>query len=431
MLYLCAVINFFLFYMPQLLLYKDFRREKLKLKSVLIVFVLCAAGSSLIHIINMQDTVLGLLFHNTLLALILWLAGGSRGLKLIWSTLLIFISSMVVDLGTTQLITLIMPLEEFMAHRVAVDMTYVLLSFGCSLPFWGLLFALMHLYRWGKEYFKTKPYVLHVIRLVVLILIALGYAMLNSYLIRTVSESYSEKLLYINYAFLIIVSLLIVFMIIQELLYFRQYRFNQTLSQKQAALDDLLASMRMFRHNIGNMICGMDGAAMQQDPKVIADYYRQMVEKCTLVNPENIAVLHNLPVGPLHMLILHKLSRATEAGVPMYLYIEPQLDLRMIPTSDLCEIIGVLTDNAIEAAETSDAPYVSLELRSLKPGLELVIRNTFAGRIADATVKSVQSSVKHEGLGLSSLQKILDKHKNCKLNLRIAGRYVEAQVLAV
>lgn len=63
--------------------------------------------------------------------------------------------------------------------------------------------------------------------------------------------------------------------------------------------------------------------------------------------------------------------------MPTYLFIDKAVHCRGLSQSDLCEIAGVLLDNALEAARESPAPYISFELRRLEKETELVVRNTF------------------------------------------------------
>lgn len=208
----------------------------------------------------------------------------------------------------------------------------------------------------------------------------------------------------------VIAFILAVLLIYQDIRKLIQTRHNETLSQKQTTIDELLASMRDFRHNIANLIYGMEGAMINNDAVETREYYRQMVEKCTLINSENIIAVQNLTIAPLSALLLRKPDIANQQKIPIYLYIEPRVSIRRLPKSDLCEIAGVLLDNASEAANESPAPYVSLELRALTHEVELIVRNTYADcpELNAPAPKSTKAG--HEGVGIASVRKLIQRH---------------------
>ncbi len=159
------------------------------------------------------------------------------------------------------------------------------------------------------------------------------------------------------------------------------------------------------------------------------EYYRQMVEKTTLINSENVIAVQNLSAAPLAALLLRKLDAAYQQRIPIYLYVEPHVSFRGVSKSDLCELVGVLLDNALEAARQSPVPYVSLELRALSDETELVVRNTFQGPLNPAAFADGSTKPEHEGLGVRNVRQTLAHYNEAFLNYRVAGRYLEAQVL--
>ena len=104
---------------------------------------------------------------------------------------------------------------------------------------------------------------------------------------------------------------------------------------------------------------------------------------------------------------------------------------RTLPDTDLCQVLGVLQDNAIEAADKAEERFVSVEIRAVENGVEIIVKNTYAGEITPEklTRGGVSTKEGHEGQGLRSCYEILSRRKGAFLNFWVTGQYVQAQLL--
>ncbi len=230
------------------------------------------------------------------------------------------------------------------------------------------------------------------------------------------------------YALCVILPPVSITYLIQDVQYLRQKRRNETLEQQKRVNDALLSNMRIFKHNIGNMLYGLEGEILSGNVGRVQAYYEELITNLARIHNENIIMLQNVPTLALTTLLLRQMEAAEKIGVPVYLHVEKGLVLRRLSASDLCAVLGALMDNAREAAEQSAAPYLSVELRNAQGATEMVVRNTYEETVG---VSSFEASTKpgHQGLGLRSAREILGKYRNCYLNLRTVGQYVEAQIL--
>lgn len=218
---------------------------------------------------------------------------------------------------------------------------------------------------------------------------------------------------------------------IQDLRYLSQLRRNDTLERQKIVSDALLSNLRSFRHNMVNMLYGFEGAILSGDRERIVQYYQEMTQRCALVNNENIVALERIVNPSVSSVVLHALDRAREEQFPCNLYV--QKDIRFncrMADSDLCEVLGVLLDNAIEAAVQAQIQFVSIEMRNADNSLEIIVKNTYSGQVTEHALRGGKSSKKeHMGQGLRSCYEILERQKAAFLNFRISGQYVQAQLL--
>ena len=220
--------------------------------------------------------------------------------------------------------------------------------------------------------------------------------------------------------------------IIQDVQYLRQRRLNSLYEYQRNAYEAVLGNQRRFRHNILNMLYGFEGTILSDDTGEIRRYYEQLIEKCALVNNDNVLALRRVTQPALNGLLLRVLDHARERSIPLQLHAEEGLNpCRRINAVDLCQIVGVLADNALEAAEKAEIRYVGISLSALAGGgMELLVRNTYVGEVHIEQLRREDSAPNGErGHGLPSCYAILRKNKNVFLNFHVSGQYVEAQLL--
>ena len=220
--------------------------------------------------------------------------------------------------------------------------------------------------------------------------------------------------------------------LVQDIRYILQLQRLNTLEQQQAISRSLVANLRYFRHNMVNMLYGLEGVLISGDRERVTAYYNEMREKCALVNNENIAALERITNPSVSAVLLRAVDRAREMSLPVNLYVQEGVIFpHILSDTDLCQVLGVLTDNAIEAAHQAAERHVSVELRNVDGALEIIVRNTYAGEITPECLNLGGASTKegHEGQGLKSCYHILGRKKGAFLNFWVTGQYVQAQLL--
>jgi len=294
-----------------------------------------------------------------------------------------------------------------------------------------LLFALT--YNYLRSLLKGRQvnfYLLRVVRpLVLLITIVLLYAR-NMQRIAAMDEITRGRELTMEYSIIVIILLLGASYIVQDVRYAQQKMRNLTLEQQQETQNILLQETRMFRHNIANMLYGLQGMILTRDYDSIERYYQKITEKCAVINNENVVALRRIPSLALNALLVQKLQAANSQSLPFYVFTDEALNWHNAKDETICEILGVLMDNAIEAAQEAQARYISLEAHNVPHGVELVVRNTWKQDTRDFLYHADYASTKpgHEGLGLRSVRRAVAKDRHMIFNLYPAGRYIEANL---
>lgn len=183
-------------------------------------------------------------------------------------------------------------------------------------------------------------------------------------------------------------------------------------------------SIRGFKHDFHNIVQSIGGYADRGDLEGLRVYYRQLLQDCgrtnnlTALNPEVI----NNPA--IYNVLATKYHKADGIGVQINLGIF--IDLNEIEKHmkiyEFTRILGILLDNAIEAASECENKVIHVSFRK-EPNrrrLLVIIDNTYKNK--DINVDkiyekdfSTKSKETNSGLGLWEVRQILKKNNNLNL----------------
>ena len=182
------------------------------------------------------------------------------------------------------------------------------------------------------------------------------------------------------------------------------------------AQDDI----RGFRHDFTNIICTIGGYVHTKDMEGLTNYYNQIqkdvvkVNNLTALNPDII----NNPA--IYALITSKYDKAADLNISMS--VEVFTDLNSLPMKiyEFTRILGILLDNAIEAAQECNEKNVYIHIRKDEKHNRqlLIVENTYKDKTIDTDKifeKNYSTKPKNTGLGLWEVRQILKRNNNLNL----------------
>lgn len=182
------------------------------------------------------------------------------------------------------------------------------------------------------------------------------------------------------------------------------------------AQDDI----RGFRHDFTNIICTIGGYVHTKDMEGLTNYYNQIqkdvvkVNNLTALNPDII----NNPA--IYALITSKYDKAADLNISMS--VEVFTDLNSLPMKiyEFTRILGILLDNAIEAAQECDEKNVYIHIRKDEKHNRqlLIVENTYKDKTIDTDKifeKNYSTKPKNTSLGLWEVRQILKRNNNLNL----------------
>ncbi|MGN1270307.1 MAG: sensor histidine kinase [Clostridia bacterium] len=183
-------------------------------------------------------------------------------------------------------------------------------------------------------------------------------------------------------------------------------------------------SMRGFKHDFHNIVQGIGGYVDRGDLEGLKKYYKQLLQDCGRVN--NLTALNPAVINhpAIYNVLATKYHKADEIGVQINLGIFMDLNNieKYMKIYEFTRILGILMDNAIEAASECEEKviHVSFRKEANRNRLVMIIENTYKNK--DINIDkifekdfSTKSKKTNSGLGLWEIRQILKRNNNLNL----------------
>ena len=172
---------------------------------------------------------------------------------------------------------------------------------------------------------------------------------------------------------------------------------------------------QMYRHELKNNLAIIRN--MTKDKQIISKI-DEMLKFSIIIDNKAIEDLKNIPKGGLKGLLYYKIAISKNQKVKMIVEVSSKVEKKLKQLTNeemrqLCIIIGIYLDNAIEASSQSKKRIVTLEIYELNKILNFTISNTYKDLVPLKEMKKKGFSTKGEnrGKGLYYANKILNRTK--------------------
>ena len=188
-------------------------------------------------------------------------------------------------------------------------------------------------------------------------------------------------------------------------------------------IETMYGELRSFRHDYQNVLISLNESIKIKDLAVIEDTYNTILNKEGIVLEDehySLAKLDNLKTLPIKGIISTHVIQAWQKNIPVHLEIDDVIQDEPIDILDYVRITSILLDNAIEAAEKSENPFLTIVfLKNAEDNeVKLLIENSCPNEVIDITKvfkKGYSTKGKGRGLGLANVQTILQSYMNLSL----------------
>lgn len=221
-----------------------------------------------------------------------------------------------------------------------------------------------------------------------------------------------------------LVSLIIMFCLIGIYMIKQKSEIDEVTDQytKLAAYsknnEGLLEEYRINLHNTKNQLIMID-SMIPKKYKEIHEYMDQLMEKNKRNKYYWLTELKYVPTPELKGFMNYKIIEMIENKIKLEINISREINRNIMEKykvkekEELYSIIGILLDNANEAAKESKEKRVSIQMFMEKDDLKLIVANTYKGKIDLMKIDEYGYSSKgvNRGTGLHIVKEIINRNK--------------------
>lgn len=194
---------------------------------------------------------------------------------------------------------------------------------------------------------------------------------------------------------------------------------NENLKASNERLQSNYDNVRAFRHDFNNIMQGIGGYIALNDMDGLRKMYSSIIEECQDIS-DSQAINEDVINNPaIYNLINNKINLAKKDGVKLKVSVYINLNTLNISSYDLCRMLGILIDNAVEAAKVCEdkTVYIKFIKDKLNNRNLVIVENPYKNYLVDIKkiyekgFSSKKDKLAH-GLGLWKVNQILKKNKN-------------------
>ncbi|MCX8132103.1 MAG: GHKL domain-containing protein [Clostridia bacterium] len=177
------------------------------------------------------------------------------------------------------------------------------------------------------------------------------------------------------------------------------------------SLDNALHNLRRFKHDWVNNLGVIHDMLQEHEYIAAQSYINELLETDNKIG--STAIL-NIKNAGLHGIISSKIKLASDRGISLNLKsIGTIKDITNIKISELCEIIGIFLDNAIESTENENDKNIEVCILSDDSNIQITIKNPcfLQPEINKIFTPGYSTKGMGRGNGLFIVKKLLEKNQ--------------------
>ena len=199
------------------------------------------------------------------------------------------------------------------------------------------------------------------------------------------------------------------------------------------SLEILYDQVKGFKHDFNNIMSTLGGYIDNNDINGLKIYFSEVKQDCKITNDVSLLNPRIINNPGIYSLLNNKYFKATKLGITMN--IEFFLDLNDLNVNiyKFSRALGILLDNALEAASLCDEKIVRVIFRREDNNNRdvIIIKNTYSNKDVNTEEifkKGVSGKENHSGIGLWEVRNYIKKSQNLNLFTSKNSKYFSQQL---
>lgn len=335
----------------------------------------------------------------------------------IFKTILIYFVMMLIDFILSIFITLIPSLMDLMTKYLSISKSLVSILISI------LLILLFNTKPFIKVFNKLCNYINSKKKAFYIIFALIAF-------IAFYSIEYFHGRIATLESFIISLSLITFFILLCITLIYQYFKTKNIEEEQQSLLnlmneyETILDNDRINRHEMLNNLVVLKSYP-NKNTKEYEKVLDEIIETYQNKKSKNYANLYSLPSG-IKGIVYYKIANINDNNITFNTYIskESSKNIEKLESKlyfNICKIMGILLDNAIEACKESDKKEILLDIYAEDDSNIIYIENTFKGEIDINQInkKGFSSKGKGRGIGLHVVNKIIKDNKELEIEQKV------------
>ena len=194
----------------------------------------------------------------------------------------------------------------------------------------------------------------------------------------------------------------------------------QSAEEYNHSLEILYDKVRGFKHDFDNIISTFNGYLENNDLEGAKKYFAEVKKDCKITTDLSILDPRTINNPGIYSLLNNKYFKATNMNINMSIDFFLNLETVNINFYKFSRLLGILLDNAIEAASQCDNKIIRVSFRreNKNPRDVVLIENTYVDKSVDIDKifdKGVSGKDDHSGIGLWEVRNYVKRTDNLNL----------------
>lgn len=332
---------------------------------------------------------------------------------------ILWVNIFISDLSTAQFLCLFTTVD-----KITTTPSIILIANSCVSSLLVIIMNIKPLCKLYQKFYFNNRKGSKIINFIFLILLLIGFSLL-AYKI-TISSSWS-------YDYIINTIIMLIFMVITFIYILNKNKYNQLTDE----YDNLFSYIQNFeewieieqfnRHEYKNQLAVLRYLTKEKKVKKKID---EILQDNIDLQGDVVSKLKYLPRGGIKGLMYYKSIIAKKNKIKLEVDVSLKDNTKLNKLSeqkikDICRLIGVYFDNAIEAASKTKKKQILIEIYELKDKVKFVFSNTFNNELNIDRIneKGISTKGKGRGNGLYFANKLISKNSWLESKQKIVDKY--------
>lgn len=194
------------------------------------------------------------------------------------------------------------------------------------------------------------------------------------------------------------------------------------------SLEILYDKVRGFKHDFDNIVSSLNGYIEDNDMEGLKKYFNEVKKDCKITDDLSLINPHIINNPGIYSLLNNEYFKAYQLGIAFDIEFFIDFNSLNINIYKFSRMLGILIDNAIEAAEKCDEKIVQISFirENINNRTVITVKNTYSNKevnLEKIFEQGISNKENHSGFGLWEVKKYIKKSNNLELNTSKNNKY--------